>query len=114
MILASLVYVRDMLDEFLVFTLGVERGIGIIDQVPGNGAAAEKYANRIVIALVNPECETNRKFYGGQRQDGSRVNQLNAALYFNLDVLLSVNFDDYEGSLQSLSACSSSRRRCSI
>jgi hypothetical protein len=68
-------------------------------------AAAEKGPNKIFITPVNLNVKPTDSF-----MDGSRVNQLNPALYFNLDVLVAADFDDYEESLQSLTACSGSRR----
>ncbi len=106
MIDISLIYVRQMLDQYLVSALGAERSVVVLDQLSATGSGeSEKRRNKIVITLVNLEYETNRQFQGGQRQDGGRISEVNPAIYFNLDILVSANFDDYEESLKFLTAC---------
>jgi hypothetical protein len=105
MIDVALVFVRQVLDQYLVASFGQENGIVVLNNlINSDGQIPEKNKNKIVITLVNLEYETNKQFYGGQRRDEDQFSQVNPVLYFNLDILISASFDEYSESLKLLTA----------
>ncbi|GAB3437767.1 DUF4255 domain-containing protein [Massilia solisilvae] len=105
MIDVSLGYVRKVLDQYLVSYLDAAPGIVVMDNLSGSDSPEpQKNRNRVVLTLVNLEYETNKQFSGGTRREGDRSIQVNPAVRFNLDILVSANFDDYGESLKFLSA----------
>lgn len=106
MINVALVFIRQVLDGFLTTSFAIPPGIVVLNNlVDANGASPQKNLNSIVITLINLEYETNKQLYGGQRQAGNQMNRLNPAIHFNLDILVSANFDDYNEALKFLAAC---------
>lgn len=65
-------------------------------------AQSERNRNKIIVTMVNLEYETNKQFYGGQRHDGGQISYNNPAVNFNIDILISANFDDYVEALKRL------------
>jgi hypothetical protein len=105
MIDVSLGYVTNVLDQYLASCLHTPAGIAIMGNLSGSASGqAENNRNKVVLTLVNLEYETNKQFYGGMRRDGDVAVQVNPAVHFNLDILISANFDDYAESLKCLSA----------
>lgn len=105
MIDVSLAFVRQVLDQYLVASFGQENGIVILNNlINPDGQIPEKNRNKIVITLVNLEYETNKQFYGGQKNEGAQYSLVNPAVYFNLDILISASFDEYGESLKVLTA----------
>jgi hypothetical protein len=105
MIDVSLDFVRQVLDNHLTISMGVESGTVVLNNVSNSGSSEQNAnLNKVVLTLVNLEYETNRQFYGGQRYNGQQVVQVNPALFFNMDVLVSVNFTTYYESLKFLTA----------
>lgn len=111
MIDSALEFVAKVLNQSLVTRFGLEGNIVVLNNlVDVNGASPRKNQNQLVMTLINLEYETNKQFYGGQRwQDGSsgqsgQFNQLNPAVFFNLDVLFAANFDNYNEALKFLTA----------
>ncbi|MCA2997703.1 MAG: DUF4255 domain-containing protein [Rhodocyclaceae bacterium] len=105
MIDVSLEFVVRALNQSLVTSFDLESDVVVINNlVDPNGSTPQKNQNRLVITLVNLEYETNKRYYGGQQWESSMVNRVNPAVFFNLDVLVSANFDDYAESLKFLTA----------
>lgn len=105
MIDVSLAFVRQVLDQYLVASFGQEGGMVILNSlINSDGHVPEKNKNKIVITLVNLEYETNKQFYGGERREGDQYSQVNPAVFFNLDILISASFDEYGESLKVLTA----------
>ena len=105
MINISLEYVRKVLDQYLKTKLGLEDSIVVLNNLTdANGGTPQKNQNKLVLTLVNLEYETNKQFYGGDRWESGQVSKYNPPVLFNLDVLISSNFDDYGESLKFLTA----------
>lgn len=105
MIDASLEFVAKTLNQSLVTGFNLENSIVVLNNlVDANGAAPQKNQNRLVLTLVNLEYETNKQYYGGQQRDESSVNRTNPPVFFNLDLLVAANFEDYAEALKFLTA----------
>jgi len=105
MIDACLDYLRKVLDQNLITGLGLEGGCVVLNNlVAQDGSSPQKNQNKLVVTLVNLEYETNKQFYGGQRLDAGQISRVNPSVCFNLDILISANFDDYAESLKFLTA----------
>lgn len=105
MIDVSLEYTRKVLDQYLMINLGTEGSVVVLNNlVDMNGNSPQKNQNKLVITLVNLEYEINKQFYGGQRQDAGQISRFNPSVCFNIDILVSANFDDYGEALKFLTA----------
>lgn len=108
MIDVSLDYVRKALDQNLITTFGLDGSVVVLNNVvDANGNSPQKNQNKLVVTLVNLEYETSKQFYGGygsQRWDANQVSRVNPAVCFNLDILISANFDEYTEALKFLTA----------
>lgn len=105
MIDVSLEYIRKELDQSLMTNFGMESSVVVLNNlVDMNSNSPQKNQNKLVVTLVNLEYEVNKQFYGGQRQDAGQISRTNPAVCFNLDVLVSANFDEYSEALKFLTA----------
>ena len=105
MIGVSLEYIRKVLDQGLMTHFGMEASVVVLNNlVDMNGNSPQKNQNKLVVTLVNLEYEINKQFYGGQRQDAAQISRTNPAVCFNLDILVSANFDEYSEALKFLTA----------
>jgi len=105
MIDVALAYLRLMLDQHLSMQFGMGRNVAILNGLSNaDGPQSERNRNKVVITLINLQHETNRPAYGGQRRESDAVSFVNPPVYFNLDILVSANFDDYGESLKFLTA----------
>lgn len=105
MIGVSLEYIRNVLDQSLMTYFAMEASVVVLNNlVDINGNSPQKNQNKLVVTLVNLEYEVNKQFYGGQRLDAAQVNRINPAVCFNLDILISANFDEYSEALKFLTA----------
>lgn len=106
MIDVCLEYVRKILDQSLMAAFGLEASVVVLNNVVDvNGGSPQKNQNKLVVTLVNLEYETNKQYYGGQqRSDGVQISRVNPAVCFNLDILISANFDEYGEALKFLTA----------
>ncbi|HET6991755.1 MAG TPA: DUF4255 domain-containing protein, partial [Bacteroidia bacterium] len=61
--------------------------------------------NKVVISLINVEKETNKPFYGrNQKMSNGNYSDINPYERYNLDLLISSNFDDYSETLKFLNS----------
>lgn len=105
MIDVSLAFVRQVLDQYMVTSFAQEPGTVVLNNLTSpDGGMPPKNQNKLVLTLVNLEYETNRQYYGGLRPGQEVLARVNPALLFNLDVLVSANFDDYGEALKLLTA----------
>ena len=73
--------------------------------IEGNGSIPDINQNKIVISLINIEKETAKPFYNRNQQLGNgNFATINPAERYNLDVLISSNFDSYTETLKFLNA----------
>ena len=105
MINIALEYVKLSLDQYLINYFDLNSStVALNSLVDVNGVPLQQNQNKVVITLINLEWETNKKSFGGQKREQDQYNQINPSLYFNLDVLISANFDDYAEALKFLTA----------
>lgn len=105
MIDVSLEYIRKELDQSLMTNFGLESSVVVLNNLSDmNGNSPQKNQNKLVVTLVNLEYEINKQFYGGQRHNVSQVSRINPSVCFNLDILVSANFDEYSEALKFLTA----------
>lgn len=104
MIDVSLTFLCQTLDSYLRMQLGLDHSLVVINNlVNADGSVPEKNQNKVVITLINLEHESNRQFYNAGTSAGTVYARINPPLIFNLDLLISANFDDYIESLKLLS-----------
>ncbi len=105
MIDAALIYIGQVVDQYLINHLGLDVSAVVLNNlVDADGSSPAKNQNKIVITLINLEHETAKQFYGGQRRDNGQIDKINPDIYFNLDILISANFDSYDEALKFLTA----------
>lgn len=103
MIDVALLYIRDVIDQYLVTRLGVAGKSVILHSLSSaESVQLDTARNKVVITLIGLESEINKQFYGGVRSEVSQVAHVNPPVYFNLGILISVNFDDYAEALKQL------------
>lgn len=105
MIDSALTFIRQALDDFLSISFGLQQEMVVLNNlVDADGGVPERNRNCMVITLINLEYETNKQLYGGQKQAGAQFNQVNPAIRFNIDILVSASYDDYHEALKFLTA----------
>jgi len=106
MINKALQFTNDVLDQFLKTRFGLEESKVLLNNlIDSNGSIPEINQNKVVISLINIEKETAKPFYNRNKQlaNGSYAT-INQAERYNLDVLLSSNFNNYTETLKFLNA----------
>lgn len=105
MINVALGFIKISLDQYLVNTYGLGSSVVVLNSlVDVNGSPHQLNQNKIVVTLINLEWETNQKSFGLQRRENDQFSQFQPSVSFNLDVLISANFDDYAEALRLLTA----------
>lgn len=102
MIDVALLYIQQVLNRHIVMAVGSHADVVTLSGLSNSDSVQGENRNKVIITLVNLEHESNKQFYGGQRRDGDEFSQVNPAVYFNLDILISANFDDYSEALKLL------------
>lgn len=106
MLQTALSFVRQRLDQVLQTAFAHEDSVTVLNHlVEANGAAPQKNQNKIVLTLINLEYETNKAYY----QDHYRVSSSQSAKVqppqmFNIVLLCTSCFNDYEEALKHLNA----------
>ncbi|WP_343617919.1 Pvc16 family protein [Flavobacterium sp.] len=104
MINDSLWFTSKLLGQFLKNRLAVDDDLTVLNYlVDTSGVFPKNNKNKVVLSLINIEKETNQPFYIRNKQlnDGS-YSSFNETERYNLDLLISCNFDDYSESLKTL------------
>ncbi|MCA6362927.1 MAG: DUF4255 domain-containing protein [Bacteroidetes bacterium] len=106
MINQALQFTRITLDQFLRQRFLVQESKVILNKLNDpSGNAAKKNENRVVITLINIEKEVNKQFYGrSQRTASGSFSEVQPFERYNIDLLISSNFDDYSETLKFLNA----------
>lgn len=103
MIDVAMIFLAAQLNNYLGRRYGESTPYVVLDNlVEPDGSSPAKNKNKIVITLINLEQETAKQFYGASRREAGRFDNINPPLHFNLDLLLSANFDDYSEALRLL------------
>lgn len=99
MIYLTLAYINQVLDNYLVSKFGRDGGRAVLNNlIDQPGISALSYQNKVVITLINLELNTDGAYCVDDVDDTS-------AHCYNLEILISANFDDYTESLKYLAAC---------
>lgn len=106
MINKALQFTSDVLDQFLRNRFQLDENKVILNNlIESNGSVPEANQNKVVISLINIEKETLKPFYQrSQKLANGSYSDLNPAERFNLDLLISSNFSDYNETLRFLNS----------
>lgn len=103
MIDVAMEFLSVQLNNYLGRRYGESASFVVLDNlVEPDGSSPVKNKNKLVLTLINLEQETAKQFYGATRRNAGRHESLNPPLHFNLDILLSANFDSYSEALRLL------------
>jgi hypothetical protein len=106
MIYKSLQFTNKLLGQFLKnrFKLDEEKTV-LNNLVDPDGSIPRMNQNKVVLSLINIEKETNQPFYiQNKKLENGNYSNFNPVERYNLDILISSNFDDYIESLKFLDA----------
>lgn len=106
MINTALQFTQDVLNQFLKNRYGLDENKVLLNVlIEGSGSLPEKNQNKVVISLINIEKENLKPFYvHNQKLPNGNYSDITPSERFNLDILVSANFDDYNESLKFLEA----------
>lgn len=106
MLMKSLQFTATVLDQYIKNKYQLDESKVILNNViDSNGVIPTKNENKIVVSLINIEQETLQPFYiRNQKLPNGNYGDLNPSQRFNLDLLVTSNFDDYNESLKFLNA----------
>lgn len=104
MISQALQFTSDVLDQFLRnrYTLD-ESKVVLNNLIEGNGSLPQINQNKIVMSLINIEKETAKPFYSrSHKVANGNYADIHPGERYNIDLLVSANFDDYNETLKFL------------
>ena len=106
MITKALQFTLSSLDQFLKTRMGLDESKVVLNNlIEGNGSIPQINQNKIVISLINIEKETTKPFYNRtQRLENGNYSEVRPSERYNLDILISSNFDNYSEALKFLNA----------
>lgn len=104
MIYSALNYVAQELNQFLRLRFSLQDDKAILGSIlDESGSVPEGNRNKIILSLVNLEEETNQRYAIPQYQNGQQSISQNIPYNFNMDVLASALFTNYDEGLKFLS-----------
>lgn len=106
MIDRALYFTNEVLNQFLKNRFELDENItqlnGIVDS---SGSIPTENHNKVILSLINVEKETLKPFYNRNPKLSNGIYADTApAERYNLDIMLSANFDDYNETLKFLTA----------
>lgn len=106
MLQTALLFIKQKLDEYLLNSFELDESVTVLNHlVAQDGSSPAKNHNKMVITLINLDYDTTKPFYGGiQRGRDNQVIRSNPGNMFNVDLLFTACFDDYEEALKFLNA----------
>ncbi len=106
MISKALQFTNDALDQFLKNRFGLDDSKVLMNNlIESDGTLPQVNQNKVVISLINIEKETAKPYYvRNQKTDSGSFSAINPAERYNLNILISSNFDDYRETLKFLNA----------
>ena len=106
MIHQSLQFTNKLLGQFLKNRFGLDEDKTVVNYlIEPNGTLPKVNQDKVVLSLINIEKETNQPFYiRNQRLENGNFSNFNPTEKYNIDLLISSNFDDYNESLKFLDA----------
>lgn len=104
MLMQSLQFTTKVLDQYIKNMYQLDESKVVLNNViDNNGSIPSKNENKVVISLINIEQETLQPFYvRNQKLANGNYGDLNPTQRFNLNLLITSNFDDYNESLKFL------------
>jgi hypothetical protein len=106
MINKALQFTNDVLDQFLKNRFGLDDSKSLLNTlIEASGSLPQSNQNKVVISLINIEKETTKPYYVRHQKTGNgNFSEISPAERYNLDILISSNFDDYNETLKFLNA----------
>ncbi len=106
MINKALVFIKNTVNQNLKNHFVLDENIAVLNHlVEQDGSVPQKNQNKMVLSLINLEHETNQPYAGRYRHlNSSRIESVSPAVRFNMDLLFTASFDDYEESLKFLNS----------
>ena len=106
MISKALQFTNDALDQFLKNRFNLDESKVILNNlIESSGSIPQANQNKVVISLINVEQETSKPFVVRyQQMSGGSYADVNPFERYNLNILISTNFDDYSETLKFLTA----------
>lgn len=104
MILKSLQFTQDVLSQFLTNAFNLDEGKVVLNNIiDTNGNIPFENQNKVVVSLINVERETLKPFYGrNQKLSNGNYAEIRPSERYNLDILITSNFDNYAETLKFL------------
>jgi hypothetical protein len=104
MIHKTLQFTSDILNQYLKNKFELEEDKVVLNNIVQYGGSVQVMnENKVVISLINIEKETARPFYSGPGEGGNYSDAAPNEMH-NLDILITVNFNDYSEGLKFLDA----------
>jgi hypothetical protein len=106
MIGKALQFTKDVLDQYLKNKYGLHESKVLLNKlIESNGNIPALNQNKVVLSLINIEKETLKRFYQrNQKTDNGKFADINPSERYNLDLLITSNFDDYTETLRYLNS----------
>lgn len=106
MIEKSLQFTNNVLEQFLKNEMGLDDNSVIINNIiDGDGTIPQINQNKVVISLINIEKESLKPFYvRNQKLANGNYSVTTPVERYNMDILVTSNFDDYKETLKFLNA----------
>jgi len=106
MIQKSLQFTHDVLSQFLTNAFNLDENKVVLNTIiDTDGNIPLQNKNKVVVSLINVERETLKPFYGrNQKLSNGNYAEIRPSERYNLDILITSNFDDYSETLKFLNA----------
>ena len=104
MIQEALQYTKTIFNQFVKNKFKLDEEIVLVNKlVDQNGVSPLENKNKIIVSIIHIEQETVKQFYNRKQKtaNGSYINQ-NPAQRYNIYILVSPNFDNYNETLKFL------------
>lgn len=106
MLQSALMFIKQQLDQTLINGFELDESITVLNHlIQQGGSFPEKNQNKMVITLINLDYETNKAYSGNRyRLPDNNFTTIQPDSLFNVDLLFTASFDDYEEALKFLNA----------
>jgi hypothetical protein len=103
MIQNALQFTQDILQQYLKHKLGLDKDLVVCNKIiETDGSVPIINQNKVVLSFINIERESFRPFVNKKKQQVGSYAAVVGPEHFNLDVLVSCNFDHYNEALKFL------------
>lgn len=102
----ALQFTASSVDQFIRNKFDLDESQVLLNNIiEADGSTPKSNQNKLVISLINIVQETNKQYYNrNQRLPNGGFSNTQPSERYNLDILLSASFDDYQESLKFLNA----------